>query len=72
MSSEKTEKVVNLGSRSCSFDGLQVWPVEEFVKALHAGEVFYGGEVALGGFSAIDVLTVCYFHHPDRKQVILN
>ena len=28
------------GSRSYNFDGLQVWPVREFVKALHAGEVF--------------------------------
>jgi len=28
------------GSRTYSFDDVRIWPVEKFVKALHAGEVF--------------------------------
>lgn len=38
----KVERMIGIycGSRSYRFDDLQVWPVGEFVKALHAGEVF--------------------------------
>ncbi len=38
----KVERMIGIycGSRSYHFDDLQVWPVGEFVKALHAGEVF--------------------------------
>jgi hypothetical protein len=28
------------GSRTDSFDDVRIWPVEKFVKALHAGEIF--------------------------------
>jgi predicted AAA+ superfamily ATPase len=38
----KVDRMVGIycGSRSYNADDLQVWPVAEFVKALHAGEVF--------------------------------
>jgi hypothetical protein len=38
----KVECVLGIycGSRSYRFDDLQVWPVEEFVKALHVGKIF--------------------------------
>ena len=42
LSGVKVERMIGIycGSRSYYVDGLQVWPVGEFVKALHAGEVF--------------------------------
>ena len=38
----KLDRMVGIycGSRSYDVDDLQVWPVGEFVKTLHAGEVF--------------------------------
>jgi hypothetical protein len=41
-SSLKVDRLIGVycGSRSYQFDALTVWPLEEFVKALLAGEVF--------------------------------
>jgi predicted AAA+ superfamily ATPase len=38
----KVERMIGIycGSRSYTFDDLNVWPVREFVKALHSGKVF--------------------------------
>jgi hypothetical protein len=42
LSGVKVERMIGIycGSRSYYVDDLQVWPVGEFVKALHAGDVF--------------------------------
>jgi len=42
LSGVKVDRMIGIycGSRSYYVDDLQVWPVGEFVKALHAGEVF--------------------------------